>query len=213
MFASASSAAILASTPFVLMAFSATVTLISLRSLSTCAFLNTLVILSTWPFSTRILTSSVPVVTLIAGRIPFSFANAICGGMFNVMQAMLFFVLMTESLNILWSVFSSSWCSASGKRLMLEITASREAFISYLLIRYFASALVFISFLCMSRIIAGSVCIAFHICWFMLSMRLCHRKTYKKVSLLTHLSQKAVKYLISVITYINSTSIGFRILM
>lgn len=67
MFASDSSCAIRASTPFVLTAFSAAVTLISLRFLSTSAPLNIFVNFSTWWFSTIIFTSSVAVVILIEG--------------------------------------------------------------------------------------------------------------------------------------------------
>lgn len=54
---------------------------------------------------------------------------------------------------------------------MLLIIASRLARISYFVARYLAKARVLISFRCKSCIIAGSVCSAFHICWFMLSIK------------------------------------------
>ncbi len=110
MFAIASSDVMCASTPFVLTAFSATVTLISLKSCSTAEPLNSFATASEWLFSTIILTSSVPVVIRIVGSvIAHSFANAWFGAMFIVMHAMLFFVLTTESLNMCCSIFSSSW--------------------------------------------------------------------------------------------------------
>lgn len=165
MLASASSAAIRAMTPFVLTAFSATTTFISLSPLSTSAFLKSFAISSACPFSTIILTSSVPVTILMIGSdIMQSLVNAWFGAMLIVMHAMLFFVLMTELLKMCWSNLSSSWNCSSGKRLMLDITASSETFRSYLLMRYLASALVLINFLSRSIITAGSVCSAFHTC-------------------------------------------------
>jgi len=95
---------------------------------------------------------------------------------------------------------------------MLDMTASRDALRSHLFIKYFASARVFMSFLCESLIIAGSVCSAFHTCWFMLSINSAKRFIYKKVTNLTHLRQITIKSRILVIIYLNLTGIHFRIL-
>ncbi len=95
---------------------------------------------------------------------------------------------------------------------MLDITASSDARISYFVIKYFASALVLISFLCKSLITAGSVCIAFHTCWFMLSIVFVKFVRYKNIPHLTHFCQIAGILRFLVIMYINDASIHFRIL-
>ena len=128
-------------------------------------------IFSAFLFSTITFTSSVPVVTLIVGmEIVANLDNVSEGGCDIVTQAMLFFVLIIESLNMFCRLFSFSVERPNGNLLMLLITASSEAFIPYDCIRYFASALVFISLRIRSFLIAGSVSSACQTFWFMLSI-------------------------------------------
>jgi hypothetical protein len=71
---------------------------------------------------------------------------------------------------------------------------------------------VLMSFRSMSLITAGSVCRAFHTCWFILSMIGIMTLIYKNVPNLTHLRQFVIILLNLVIMYINKISIPFWVL-
>ncbi len=85
----------------------------------------------------------------------------------KVTHAMLFFVVMMQSLNRFVIVFSCSFSSSLSKRLIAEIAESRDADKLYLFIMYLAKALVLIRFLAKSFCIAASL---FKMLWISLVM-------------------------------------------